>query len=211
MQAAYERSVKFFLVVGCGVATVFVTSATLLITLLLGPKYRAASPAMQILGMAFVPFFASNPFPLLLTALHEQRFLLWATIISLALRVALNFALIPPLGFIGPSFSFLAGEIVFLGLMVARLRQIDHPLALFEIAWRPLLASGAMALILLAARGSSLFWFLPAVIVASIVYVALIFRLGTFSPRELELAREGMGFIKPLIASWSNRPQEKTL
>jgi len=41
------------------------------------------------------------------------------------------------------------------------------------------------------------------------VYVALIFKLGTFSADELQLAREGMGFVKPLIARWSNQPQEK--
>jgi len=210
LQAAYERSVKFFLVTGCAVATVFVTCAAPLITLLLGTKYRAAAPAMQILGMGFVPFFVSNPFPLLLTALHEQRFLLWATIISLALRVALNFALIPPLGFVGPSLAFLAGEIAILAIMAARLRHIGHPFALFEIAWRPLVASAAMGLILLATRGNSPVSSLLAVIVACAVYVALIFKLGTFSADELELAREGMGFVKPLIARWSNQPQEKT-
>jgi len=210
LQAAYERSVKFFLVTGCAVATVFVTCAAPLITLLLGAKYRAAAPAMQILGMGFVPFFVSNPFPLLLTALHEQRFLLWATIISLALRVALNFALIPPLGFVGPSLAFLAGEIVILAIMAARLRHIGHPLALFEIAWRPLVASAAMGLILVATRGNSAASSLLAVIVACTVYVALIFKLETFSADELELAREGMRFVKPLIARWSNQPEEKT-
>jgi O-antigen/teichoic acid export membrane protein len=66
-----------------------------------------------------VPFFVSNPFPFLLTALHEQRFLLWATISSLVLRGALNFALIPPLGLIGPSLAFLGGEIVSLAIVMA--------------------------------------------------------------------------------------------
>jgi hypothetical protein len=67
-----------------------------------------------------------------------------------------------------------------------------------------------MGLILLATRGNSPVSSLLAVIVACAVYVALIFKLGTFSTDELELAREGMGFVKPLIARWSNQPQEKT-
>ena len=208
LQAAYERSVKFFLVSGCAVATVFVACTAPLITLLLGAKYRAAAPTMQILGAAFVPFFVSNPFPFLLTALHEQRFLLWATISSLVLRVALNFALIPPLGFIGPSLAFLGGEIVSLAIVMARLRHIGYPLALFDIAWRPLVASAVMGLILLVTRGEPLIWSLPSVVVACAVYVALIFKLGTFSAEDLEVAREGMGFVKPLLARWSNRLEE---
>jgi O-antigen/teichoic acid export membrane protein len=208
LQAAYERSVKFFLVFGCAVATFFVTYAAPLITLLLGANYRAAAPTMQILGAVFVPFFVSNPFPLLLTALHEQRFLLCATIVSLVLRVALNFALIPPLGVIGPSLAFLGGEIVILAIMMARLRYVGYPLAIFDVAWRPLVASAVMGLILVVTRGESLIWSLPSVVVACAVYVALIFKLGTFSADELEAAREGLRFVKPLLARWSNQPQE---
>jgi O-antigen/teichoic acid export membrane protein len=204
LQAAYEQSVKFFLVSGCAVATVFVTCAAPLITLLLGAKYQAAAPAMQILGAAFVPFFVSNPLPLLLTALHDQRFLLWATIASLVSRVVLNFALIPPLGFIGPSLAFLGGELVIIVVMMARLRSIGYPLAIFGVVWRPLIASAVMGLILVLTCGNSLIWSLPWVVVACAVYVALIFKLGTFSADELEVAREGLGFVRPLLARWSN-------
>jgi PST family polysaccharide transporter len=208
LQAAYERSVKFFLVSGCAVATVFVTYAAPLITLLLGAKYLAAVPTMQILGAGFVPFFVANPFPLLLTALHEQRFLLLATIISLLLRVALNFALIPSLGFIGPSLAFLGGEVAILGIMMARLRSVGYPLAIFDIVWRPVLASAVMGIILFVTRGNSLIWSLPWVVVAGAVYVTLIFKLGTFSTDELDQARDGLGFVKPLLARWSNKLKE---
>jgi hypothetical protein len=63
---------------------------------------------------------------------------LWATALSLVLRVALNFALIPSLGFIGPSLAFLGGEIAILSLMMTRLRSIGYPLAIFDIIWAAL-------------------------------------------------------------------------
>ncbi len=207
--AAYERSVKFFLVIGCAVSTVFVSSAGPLITLLLGKKYAAAVPAMQLIGVAFLPFFISNPLPFLLTALNEQRFLLWSTIASLGLRVALNFALIPRLGFIGPCVAFFAGEIVMLVVVMSKLWRLGFPLDLPRFAWRPLVASIAMGLILHLCHGHSPWLLAPTALVAGIVYLVLILKLGVFSPADLALAREGMGFLKPLLARWSNPPHHK--
>jgi hypothetical protein len=65
-----------------------------------------------------------------------------------------------------------------------------------------------MGLILVVTRGEPLIWSLPALVVACAVYVTLIFKLGTFSADDLEVAREGMGFVKPLLTRWSNRLEE---
>ncbi len=207
LQAAYERSVKVFLVAGCAVATVFATCAAHSITLLLGPSFREAEPAMQVLGLAFLPFFVSSPLPLLLTALHEQRSLLWMTVFALAVRVALNFALIPTLGFMGPSLAFFAGEMVMLAMGMMRLGQLGFRLAIVQLAWRPMLASLVLAWILSLSNGRGPLWFFSALAVGSCVYLALIYRLGLFSQEEIGLAREGVGFLKPLLAKWTNRPQ----
>jgi O-antigen/teichoic acid export membrane protein len=164
---------------------------------------------MQLLGVAFLPFFILNPFPFLLTALHDQRFLLWTTLLSLALRVALNFALIPPLKFIGPSVAFLAGEIALLTVLIVRLAQLGYPLALGALAWRPLLAAGAMGFVLHLSQGHSPWWFFAASSAGCGVYALLLFKLGAFTADELDLAREGLSFMKPLIAKWTSQPQPK--
>ena len=207
--AAYQRSVKAFLVVGCAVATVFVAGAAHLITLLLGPQFHPAEPAMQLLGIAFIPFFVSSPLPFILTALHEQRFLFRTTLLSLALRVALNLALIPPLGFLGPSLAFCVAEVALLGIVVSRLWKLGFPLAIGGLLWRPLVASAALAAILQLSHGHAPAWFIAAAAAGSLVYLALILKLGTFSPEELALAREGLGFLKPLLARWSRQPNPR--
>ena len=56
LQAAYERSVKFFILAGFPIATFYFVFSGKLITLLLGDKYQVALPAMQLLGVAFLPF-----------------------------------------------------------------------------------------------------------------------------------------------------------
>jgi hypothetical protein len=65
-----------------------------------------------------------------------------------------------------------------------------------------------MGIILFVTRGNSLIWSLPWVVVAGAVYVTLIFKLGTFSTDELDQARDGLGFVKPLLARWSNKLKE---
>ena len=110
------------------IAGVFIISSEKLLTLLLGPAYLPAIPAMQFLGLGFVPLFLSSAFPLLLTALHEQRFLLRTSALGLGLRIGLNFALVPVCGFLGPCISFVVGEITMVSLWIYRLRQLGFPL-----------------------------------------------------------------------------------
>ena len=183
----------------------------MLIAVLLGPKYREATAAMQWVGLAFLPFFVSDPLPFLLTALDEQRFLLWSTIIALAARVGLNFALIPVLGFVGPCVAFFISEVVLLALMVGWLARCGFTLPLIETSWRPLAAAGCMMLALWPCRGCPVAQAAPAGLAALAVYGLALWKLGTFSADEVELAREGGGFLKPFLAKWTRQPEHVPL
>ena len=206
LHVAYERSVKFFLLAGFPVATLFLIFSGRLISLLLGEKYLVALPAMQLLAVAFLPFFASSPFPFLFTALHRQRFLMVSAICSLVLRVGLNFLLIPIYGYLGPCLAFFASETLMLLICTIKLARLGFPLSLIKIVWRPLLASCCIGGALYFIKGASLLWLIPATFGGMLIYVLILFLLGTFSDRDLRLAKEGLGFLKPLIAKWSGQP-----
>jgi O-antigen/teichoic acid export membrane protein len=207
LQLAYLRSVKFFLIMGLPVTILFAGFSHVLIAVLLGPKYREAGVAMQWMGLAFLPFFISDPMPFLLTALDEQRFLLWSTIAAMSLRGALNFALIPVFGFVGPCMAFFASEVLLLALMVAWLARCGYALPLLQMSCKPLAAAGCMLLALWACQGCPIALALPAGVASLMVYGLLVWKLGTFSPDEIELAREASGFLKPFIEKWSRQPQ----
>jgi O-antigen/teichoic acid export membrane protein len=207
LQVAYVRSVKFFLILGLPVTILFAGFAEVLIAVLLGPKYREATAAMQWVGLAFLPFFVSDPLPFLLTALDEQRFLLWSTILAMAVRVALNFALIPVWGFVGPCMAFFVSEVLLLGLMVGWLARCGFTLPLIETSWKPLVAAGCMMLALWPCRGCPAAQAAPAGLGALAVYGLVLWKLGTFSVAEVELAREGGAFLKPFLAKWTRQPE----
>jgi O-antigen/teichoic acid export membrane protein len=203
---AYERSVKFFVLAGFPVATIFLIFSSKLITFLLGEKYQVALPAMQLLGVAFLPFFVSSPFPFLLTALDKQRFLMVSSLFSLGLRIGLNFLLIPIYGYLGPCIAFFASEALTLVIWANKLTRLGFSLGLLGIVWRPLAASCCIGAVLYFIKGASLIWLVPATCVALVVYLLILLLLGMFSADDLKLAREGLGFFRPFLAKWTGQP-----
>ena len=199
LHVAYVRSVKFFLLVGLPVTILYAGFAETMIDLLLGPKYHEAVAAMRWIGAAFLPFFVSNPLPYLLTALEDQHFLLWTSAAAIVVRIGLDFALIPPLGFVGPCVAFFASEVLLLAVMVIRLSRSGFSLPFLEVLWKPLAAAAVMALVLIPFLHAHLFVILAGMAAATAIYAIVLLKIGVLSPEELRLAKEGLNFMKPFI------------
>jgi O-antigen/teichoic acid export membrane protein len=161
---------------------------------------------MQLLGLAFLPFFVSSPFPFLFTALHRQRFLMVSSLFALGMRIGLNFLLIPFYGYLGPCLAFFASETVMVIVCIAKLDRLGLPLALTQIVWRPLLACVCIGVGLFLIRNASILWLVPAAAGGLVLYFVMLFLLGAFSASDLRLAKEGLGFLKPFLAKWSGQP-----
>jgi O-antigen/teichoic acid export membrane protein len=207
VQVAYVRSVKVFLILGLPVTILFAGFARAAIMVLLGPKYDEAIVAMQWMGLAFLPFFISDPLPFLLTALDQQRYLLYCVIIAIAGRAALDVALIPVLGYVGPCVAFFASEVLLLGLMLGRLSAMGYHLPMLATAWKPVLAAGFMMLAVWPCRDCGALLAPLAGLGALGVYGLALWKLGTFDASEVELAREAGGFLKPFLARWTRQPE----
>lgn len=206
---AYERGIKFFLIAGFLVATVFLIVSGKLTTSLLGARYQAAIPAMQLLGVAFLPFFVANPLQFVLTARDDQRFLFNSVALSFALRVALDFCLIPFFGFFAPCVAFLLSEILTVEMSVQRLWRDGFPLNLGSLLWRPAVASVCMGLVLYPFRHAAWSLLAPVTAAAVIVYIVALVSLGSISSTDRQLLLEGTGFIRPLLARFAVQPQRK--
>jgi O-antigen/teichoic acid export membrane protein len=206
LQSSYERSIKFFVLAGFPVATIFLIFSSKLITFLLGNKYQEALPAMQLLGVAFLPFFVSSPFPFLLTALDKQRFLMVSSLFSLGLRIGLNFALIPLYGYLGPCIAFFASETVTLIIWANKLSRLGFSLGIVKMVWRPLVASCCIGIALYFIKDAALIWLVPAALLGLVVYLLILLLFGMFTESDLKLAKEGLGFAKPFLAKWTGHP-----
>ncbi|MGD0076257.1 MAG: flippase [Candidatus Binataceae bacterium] len=208
-QDAYERGIKFFLLAGFMIATGFLMVSGKLTVFLLGARYLPATSAMQLLGVAFLPFFVATPLQFVLTAKNDQRFLFNSVALSFAVRVALDFCLIPYFGFFGPCIAFLLSESLTVALSIQRLWGQGIRLRLGALLWRPAVACVCMGLVLSPFRNASWSLLLPAATASIIVYVIAVSSLGSISSTDWELLREGVGFLRPFLAKFAGQPQRK--
>jgi O-antigen/teichoic acid export membrane protein len=206
---AYERGFKWFLLMAFPAAMLLAAAPRTLTIGLLGVSYGDATPAMRLLGVGVLLLFAGSPFPFLLTAINQQRFLFTSSAIALGVRVGLNFALISRLGFLGPCYGLILAESVLIAMWIGGLRRAGFSLPFFRVSWRPCAAAipAGGLLHLLGAR--SLFTLSPAVFLACLLYVIFVIKLGAFSKTELDMAREGLSFFRPLVEQWKRELQRR--
>lgn len=206
----YQQSMKFFALVSIPFAAFFVTWSKPILHLALGDKFIPALPAMQLLGVGLVPFFLSTLFQYLFAALDEQKRFFLSTCIGSGLRIILLFLLIPRFGFVGPAAAFVCAETVIVGIWMFQLSQLGYPPKLSNVIWRPLAGGVAMGLVLFAARDAPLLWQIAAAPLSALAYAAVLYGLNTFSPEEIQQAREGIGFLSPFVASWAKKLKRET-
>jgi O-antigen/teichoic acid export membrane protein len=206
---AYERGIKGFLLIGVPLALLFVLAPRILCVGLLGARYQVSTEAMRLLGIGLLLLFAASPFPFLLTALNEQSFLFVSSAIGFAVRVVLDVVLTASFGFTGPCLSLIASEGVMVAMWVGKVWRLGYPLPLGDILWRPCVAGALMGAIVYFVKGGSLLSLAPFALASTAIYFAAIVKLGAFSKAELAQAREGLNFVRPLVAGWSRQLQRK--
>jgi O-antigen/teichoic acid export membrane protein len=194
----YERTIRTLLIAAMPLAVLFLSVPRVLVVGLLGSHYVESAPAMQRLGIVAMLVFVGTPFPALLTALAEQRFLLLSTAVAAGLRAAANVTLVPFFGVNGACWAVTLSEAVLLSLWVSRLWAVGFPLPLAQLLWRPALGSLIISGILHYSHVQSLSSLALVGALCGILYLALIVNLGAFSEAEIRIAREGISFFKPL-------------
>ncbi len=159
--------------------------ADAIVVLLYGEPYApAAGPLAILMWSLFFSFTSMVTFDAV-TAAGRQRVFFGISLFTTAANLALNFLLIPPYGARGAAVAVLISSTLNLPFL-AWLRE-TRPLirTLATVSWRPLLATGILALAL--AGGVPLRAFLLALLPA---YLALLLATGGLGRRDLDLIRE---------------------
>jgi O-antigen/teichoic acid export membrane protein len=206
---AYERGLKGFLLLAFPVALIFLFYPGPLTLGFLGQRYAASVPAMRLLSIGVFVLFIGSPFPLLLTALDRQRSLLITSSTAFIIRVTLDVVLIPYYGFLAPCLALAVSESVLVAMWIGCLWQVGFPAPLSRLLWRPCIAGALMAPLLYAIQPHSLLLFAPYALPAILAYMAALVVLGAFPRDEVTLIREGMGFVRPFLNSFSRQLQGK--
>lgn len=201
----YDLGIRAFIFMGLPFAVIVLFASEPLISFLLGPAYLDAASAFRILAIAAGIAFAGSPFPYLLTALNEQRFLLVSSIASSVFRMALVLGLTWRLGILGTSWAVLISEGALLCLWIAYLASKHFNLEIRAMVLKATVAAAGMAALLHCRSSGALLPVMISIGIAGALYSLLIYKLEVFSADELQLAAEGMSFVKPFLAEWTHR------
>jgi O-antigen/teichoic acid export membrane protein len=110
LRLAYEKSLKFALVLGLSLAIFLSTFSDSIVVLVFGKQYVQAAPALGILAWCIVPLFLTSFLEKTLVAGDKQFLTTVGMGVALGVNVLLNFLLIPQMGYKGSCIAALVAE-----------------------------------------------------------------------------------------------------
>jgi O-antigen/teichoic acid export membrane protein len=170
-----QRLTEVALLLGLFQALVVAALAEPAIVLLYGEEYRDAGPLLAIQAAALVPVFLAQAWTLGLVTLRRQRAVAVANGVALAFVLALGAALVASNGPEGAAVAAVATEALLAVLLLAALLRSARDVApRFRFVWRPLAATAAGVVPLLALGRSG--WVAGAAAAGAFGVVALLVR-----------------------------------
>jgi O-antigen/teichoic acid export membrane protein len=118
LKFAYEKSVKYMLVISIPIAIFVTLTADKIILLIYGQGYLPSIIALQILIWTVVFMFITNISSNFLGSIDQQVVVSKVTAIGAVVNILLNLLLIPQFSFVGSSFATVITEIVILPFLV---------------------------------------------------------------------------------------------
>lgn len=200
LAVVYQRAVKGFCLLSFPLMTVCLAWPEVWIRLFLGEKFLGAVPALQVLALAVVPIFISVLFPFLYSALNSQGWYLRALALAVVSRLALGGLLIPRHGALGACLTVVVVEIGLFCVLTARLARMGLPVDFKGCLLKPALASAVLGGVLVLSRNFPPGGLAAAAAGGGLAYIVGLGLLRVFSTREIRLAVESCGFLRPYLS-----------
>jgi O-antigen/teichoic acid export membrane protein len=182
-----ERGMRYALAVGLPLATGMALLAGPIIRLLFGTKFTASADALRILAWHLPLYFLGCILQAALLATNMHNRMLLVTCVCTAISAALNFLLMPSLGYIGAAIVALTTQAVLSGLYLYALSKAIGVRIPFAGAARPLIACVAMAIFLHVFRGMSLFGMIAG---GATLYFVVLLLSGGIDREDRNLIRQ---------------------
>lgn len=179
---------KAFVAIALPLAISIIFLSDYIIQIILGKEFLEASNVLRLLSFALILMFFNYLFCHILNAIHRQK---WFTIslgTALVLKVYLNFALVPKMGYIGAAIATVVSEFFIFILGLFLVIKFAAKIPFFSSFVKPVAASLAMYLIL-----SKLGIIMPFRYMLGIAtYFLIIILTKIFRRQEIELLKENL-------------------
>jgi O-antigen/teichoic acid export membrane protein len=185
---AYRKSFQYLLMLALPLAVGVTLLADRIIIRIYGDVFVNSIAVLQILAWSTALVFLNNVFLTTLMSINRERTNTKILASGVILNVVLNFLLIPKYLHIGASIATLVAEVTFFVLASYSLARSLHFLPIHKLAFKPVIATLAMAAFVLYLREIiTLFVVIP---MAAVLYFAVLFLIHGFSGEDLELVKK---------------------
>ncbi len=187
MRRLFNRSFKYLFLVGLPIAVGTTLLAQPLLTIIFGPDFAPASVVLQVLIWSLAVLFLNVLNSRVMVVADRQDIIARFLALVLTANLLLNVVLIPRWGAAGSAVARVVSTLLLFVLSVVFIRR---ELVAFEVSgylWRPGLAAGAMAGVLLLARAWPV---VSLILLGGVVYLLTLIVLGAFSQEDLEVVRQ---------------------
>lgn len=169
---------------------------------LFGVQYIKASAPLQILVLAVFLLTMMGPTDVVLQALGKTKFIMWTTLIGLAINIMLNFYLIPQLGMIGAAVAYLLGRNTIILLQLIELKRSFNLNPIDDKYLKTMLISAIMLLALNIISRTISASIITVMLIASIcipLYAFLIYLLNGFCLEDIVILKGAKNRMRMLL------------
>jgi O-antigen/teichoic acid export membrane protein len=177
----YRRGLKYLLLAGLPVAAFGLLASAPFIRLVFGPDYGPSIPLSGVLLPTALFMFLSNFSETTLACVNRWGTIVVTSTLALLLNVALNIVWIPLYGGMGAALARLLAEGAYALLTVTALHVYGYRTQWASVALRPLLATGAFAIVLWLSATLGL---LASAALATAVFLLATLLLGVWDATE---------------------------
>jgi O-antigen/teichoic acid export membrane protein len=189
---AYYQALKLLQWLAWPAAVVCTLFAADLIWLLAGPGFEAGAVALAILIWYLPLSYANGVTQYVLIALRRQQAITQAFLLAAGFNLGLNLLLIPQFGITAAAALTVASEVVLLLPLLYALRREAISVPLLSLSWQPIVASLIMGFTVWLVIPVG--W-LPALLLAPLVYFGVLWLCKAFGVEEQRLFRRVLGRV----------------
>lgn len=186
-------SSKYLSIIGFPIAMICFILADKIIALFYAGQYMQSVIVFQILSI-FIPIrLVSSITGTLLTSINKQGMRTFSVGTAAFFNILLNLALIPYLSYIGASIATVISELFLYFVLIYFIRKYYKKLKMSQLLLKPFIASILMGIFVFYFKDMNL---ILIFVVASILYIIVLFLLKTFNEEDRYLFKQILRGIK---------------
>jgi O-antigen/teichoic acid export membrane protein len=182
-QRACTESIRYLFILILPVITFVMMSSEKIILLIFKEEFLPSADVLRILIWMLLLYGMNQIYANVLISNNDQKVNLLANLVSTAVSVVLNIAMIPKFGYIGAGVASIVSYALILFIQHYAVRKKYFKINYLGLLKKPLLASIVMGASLVVCRNASLYVSAP---VSLISFVAALFAFKTFTQEDID-------------------------